>query len=390
MAPMPPYATDIPDNEYDKPAQTRRLRQKPENPNARSSAYDMYDNYLAPGSDPAASRNSGVGALGLGLMNGDMSDSDDEEEDTPRPKPQAAAPNKQAALLAATTTSQAPPSRAIDAKSPPPIAAPRPGYPAPIAALNLARPAPAASPQQQQHGNPFSDPQNPFKSPQSSPVASSFPPSQPQPRQPAPPGIRIPNIPVPGTPVPSAPFSLQAPMTPITPAFVRPTAAGARDVKFSEPIMRSEKEETLLPKRGERGDDFWRRFSMIAKDETQKTESSWLKKTQSGTSRLSTWVYVIGILLLILIAGGIGIGVYASQGSNSGDPPTAIGGSANQAGDTSVVGTKQGGPTVRSSILVQPTRTLDDRDVSPAAETGVAAIRRHLKRRRGDVSVMMF
>lgn len=44
MAPRPPYATDIPDEEYDSPqAQTRRLRQpKPQDPSARSSTYDVY------------------------------------------------------------------------------------------------------------------------------------------------------------------------------------------------------------------------------------------------------------------------------------------------------------------------------------------------------------
>ena len=34
--------------------------------------------------------------------------------------------------------------------------------------------------------------------------------------------------------------------------------------------MRGEKEETLLPKRGENGDQFWRRFSMVAKVENDR------------------------------------------------------------------------------------------------------------------------
>lgn len=34
--------------------------------------------------------------------------------------------------------------------------------------------------------------------------------------------------------------------------------------------MRSNSEERLLPRRGEKGDDFWRRFSMIAKEEKSK------------------------------------------------------------------------------------------------------------------------
>jgi hypothetical protein len=36
--------------------------------------------------------------------------------------------------------------------------------------------------------------------------------------------------------------------------------------------MRGNSEETLLPSRGEKGDDFWRRFSMVAKEDTQKKE----------------------------------------------------------------------------------------------------------------------
>lgn len=68
--------------------------------------------------------------------------------------------------------------------------------------------------------------------------------------------------------VPSAPHPLQPPMTPITPVFVRPSKSPApTDVKFSETIIRGNSEDNLLPKRGERGDDFWRRFSMVAKEE---------------------------------------------------------------------------------------------------------------------------
>ncbi|KAJ8691467.1 hypothetical protein PTI98_011036 [Pleurotus ostreatus] len=97
MAPRPPYATDIPDEEYDSPqAQTRRLRQpKPQDPSARSSTYDVYNNYLAAGDNNPNStpnpndRNSGVGALGLGLMTADMSDDDDDSDDERDPRPNA-------------------------------------------------------------------------------------------------------------------------------------------------------------------------------------------------------------------------------------------------------------------------------------------------------------
>ncbi|KAF4577104.1 hypothetical protein EYR36_005091 [Pleurotus pulmonarius] len=410
MAPRPPYATDIPDEEYDSPqAQTRRLRQpKPQDPSARSSTYDVYNNYLAAGdNNPNGTpnpndRNSGVGALGLGLMNADMSDDDDDSDDESGPrsnaKQQQQQGGRQAALLAATSENNNN-SRSINAKSPPPIAAPRPGYPAPIAALNLARPPPAASPsspQGRQHHappNPFDPPmQNPFDDPSSHNHTNNnnqpnfnfeFADSGPR-RQP--PGIQIPNNthnmpPPPASPrMPNTPHPLLPPMTPITPAFVRPTPGppADREVKFhAEAIIRSDHEGALLPKRGERGDDFWRRFSMIAKVENEKQttekQSLWLRKTQSGTNRLSRWVYVLGIVLLILIAGGIALGVYASKNDDDSthEPPTVFGGAANEASVPDVGDKKEGSPTVRSSFHVQPTRTLDNRAGYAPQETGV-------------------
>lgn len=231
-------------------------------------------------------------------MTADMSDDDDDSDDERDPrsnaKQQQQQGGRQAALLAATSENNNN-SRSINAKSPPPIAAPRPGYPAPIAALNLARPPPAASPpspQGRQHPaqpNPFDPPmQNPFDDSNShnhnpmsrSPVTPNFnfefADSGPR-RQP--PGIQIPNNarnvpPPPASPrMPNTPHPLLPPMTPITPAFVRPTPGPPtdRDVKFhAEAIIRSDHEGSLLPKRGERGDDFWRRFSMIAKVENEK------------------------------------------------------------------------------------------------------------------------
>lgn len=117
-----------------------------------------------------------------------------------------------------------------------PLAAPRPGYAAPVAALNLSRPSPAATPDGRMPGD-------------------------------------MSQLSVQGVTVPSTPHPLQAPMTPIAPAFARPnTSPSPRDVTFASHkplIMRGDKEETLLPKRGEKGDDFWRRFSVIVKEETK-------------------------------------------------------------------------------------------------------------------------
>lgn len=129
--------------------------------------------------------------------------------------------------------------RAVQQK-PIPLAAPQPGYAAPVAALNLSRPSPVATPEGRMPA---------------SPEMSEYPKPLTLVSQQA--------------SLPNTPHPLQPPMTPISPIFARPSKSPApRDVKFSaQPILRGDKEETLLPKRGQRGDDFWRRFSMVAKEE---------------------------------------------------------------------------------------------------------------------------
>ncbi|KAL1741454.1 hypothetical protein HDZ31DRAFT_45431, partial [Schizophyllum fasciatum] len=231
---------------------------------------------------------------------------------------------------------------------PPPsyIAAPRPGYAAPIAQLNLARPEAAAAPGGRQPGGTaplrVQPPQsvNAVSNPFATPYA--------------------------GTPVPASPHPLQPPMTPITPVFARPRAA---DVKFAEDkgeIMRGDKEDVLIPRRGQQGDDFWRRFSMVIKEDGKKRpgekESSWLKKTQGGTNNMSRWVFIIGMVLLVCAAGGIGLGWYISHNDNTQEQPKAIGGSANEMN----MGSGSGAASLQSSIRVTPTLTVDRR--APATQ----------------------
>lgn len=236
-----------------------------------------YDNYLGPGdngnADKTSSRQSGVGALGMGLLN--MSDSDDDSDDDHSNKKRPNPASKNAALAAATgVVPRFPPASPPRSSSKhamnldshpvqlPTIAAPRPGYAAPIAALNLARPEhvttrapppePIAIPTLE---NPFEPPMAQVYHPNGTPMV-------------APPSPSIP---------PSTPHPLQPSITPITPVFARPNKPG---VTFSEPIprtkpiMRGNNEETLLPGRGEKGDDFWRRFSMVAKIENKKPVGS--------------------------------------------------------------------------------------------------------------------
>lgn len=215
-----------------------------------------YDNYL----DDAKRPISGVGAIGLGLMNGAFDDSDDEDEPPPTTRKPIVGNNQ------TQSSPQSSPTRPSSQPRPPPItgglggpitiAAPRPGYAAPVAALNtLARPPPSISPQSR-HAS-----AQPVQMPQ---VGGVMPPLS----------IRPPPLSTPSPfmipSMPSTPHPLLPPMSPITPALARPPkAAEAREVKFSgqQPILRGNSEETLLPKRGDRGDDFWRRFSYVAKDE---------------------------------------------------------------------------------------------------------------------------
>lgn len=122
----------------------------------------------------------------------------------------------------------------------------------------------------------------------------------------------------------------------------------------------------MLPKRGEKGDDFWRRFSMVIREESSKKgpekTSVWLRKTQSGTNSLSRWVWIIGLLLLACIAGGIGLGWYIAHNNTSHNAPTVIGGGVNEKA-TPVTSSVSMKPGVSSSPHVSPTNTVARRDV---------------------------
>ncbi|OBZ68727.1 hypothetical protein A0H81_11071 [Grifola frondosa] len=207
-------------------------------------------------------------------------------------------------------------------QQPIPLAAPKPGYAAPVSALNLARPSPVATPEGR------------------SPEMSEFPKPLTLVSQ-----------------LPSTPHPLQPPMTPIEPVFARPSPSPApRDVK-----------------RGQRGDDFWRRFSMVAKEELRTPtgkQSMWLRKTQNGTTRMSRWIWIIGMTLLIIIVAAIGLGWWASHNNTSHNAPTAIGGSANEKdlGSSSVSSTASTAATSSSAFHVTPTNTVARRsDPIPTA-----------------------
>ncbi|KAJ7095707.1 hypothetical protein B0H15DRAFT_964288 [Mycena belliarum] len=419
MAPLagrPPFATDEPETFYQSSPQPRARAPQQQQPEKPTSAYDVYDSYLSPGDGPA-NRNSGIGALGMGFMTADMGDEDsDDEEDMRRARnaSSTSSPSKHAALAAATGAKNS-------------------SSKGPFAPERLETPPPQYNPQQQQRGSPAAAPRTPpapTRAPASASIAAPRPGYAPQmsalnqnasvsrpapSAQPAgrpPPSGGHPNLrivaPAPqsngspfhapspyGTPSPSgSPHPLQAPVTPITPVFARPqrtqtmtstnSSVGFSDTKGL--ILRGDGEETLLPRgRGEKGEQFWRRFSMVAKDPEEKRPSTWLQKTQGGASRLSRWVWIVGLVLIICAAGGIGMGVYISEQASSHYRPDAIGGSADAGASalTTAAATKsniKGGALATTSALhISPTNTVARRAAHPlgTALAGHALRNRH-------------
>jgi hypothetical protein len=107
--------------------------------------------------------------------------------------------------------------------------------------------------------------------------------AQPQPRPAPAPILRVdlppPAMPIPRAPIPAFiqpppspagtlnPHPLNAPSTPITPVFARPSFQGERDVKFKDgAILRGNSEETLIARGTQKGEQFWNRFSFVAKE----------------------------------------------------------------------------------------------------------------------------
>lgn len=162
-------------------------------------------------------------------------------------------------------------------QQPIPLAAPKPGYAAPVSALNLARPSPAASPEGRQPSPQMSQVPKPLM------LVNNM-------------NTRIP--PPAAIAVPSTPHPLPPTMTPIQPVFALPGKADdEREVKFAAtpPILRGNKEETLLPRRGERGDDFWRRFSVIVHQESDKRPN---EKTRLADCLVCCTVRLISLVAL--------------------------------------------------------------------------------------------
>jgi len=208
-----------------------------------------------------------------------------------------------------------------------PLVAPRPGYATNISVLTLNYPSPVATPVGGQ-GDTFD---------RGSPAIT----------------------------VPKTPHPLQPPVTPISPVFARPQKRSTIRFAPEQPIMRGEKEETILPKRGENGDQFWRRFSMVAKVENDRP-STWLVEANIGQNRFSRWVWVWAIFLVLAIVGASVLGWYMTRNNPSNGTPTAVGGKDNEqpvpTTTSSIVAGNLGGST---RFHVSPTLTIANRAREP-------------------------
>jgi len=108
---------------------------------------------------------------------------------------------------------------------------------------------------------------------------------------------------------------------------------------------------------------------MIAREENQRSysqkQSAWLQKTQSGTNRLSRWVWFIGLIVFSCAGLGLGLGWYLSHQTPPHQDPTTFGGRASNG----LVSTssKGSGPTgvSGSSPHVTPTNTVARRAAFP-------------------------
>ena len=139
---------------------------------------------------------------------------------------------------------------------------------------------------------------------------------------------------------------------------------------------------------------------MIAKEELAKPrgakESSWLKKTQSGSVRLNRWVGVVAVLLVMSIVAAVGLGVYFNRNAPGHQQPKVLGGSADEvvssvassssASATSVV-TKSVVGSTSSSLHVSPTFTVARREEEEPMPTvtGVPRVQRRMYRRKAGV-----
>ncbi|KAJ7758165.1 hypothetical protein DFH07DRAFT_1060491 [Mycena maculata] len=160
-------------------------------------------------------------------------------------------------------------------------------------------------------------------------------------------------------PVPVAPVFVQAHTTP---SDSQTTLSSQTILPKYATIMRGNSDDEL-----DNADVFWRRFNANAQLQQlpDAEKSSWLEKNEGKSTRYSRRLWLIGLLLVILAAVGIGVGVFISFHDNSNTSrPDAIGGAAD-AGTVTAAGTAvstavgtAGGTATSSSPVVHPTNTV--------------------------------
>ncbi|KAJ7816966.1 hypothetical protein B0H14DRAFT_1391689 [Mycena olivaceomarginata] len=180
------------------------------------------------------------------------------------------------------------------------------------------------------------------------------------------------------------------PMQSVTPALMRaPSAPGsslsaASESQYSQSqyslsapirpyadtmLIRGNSDDEL-----DKSDVFWRRFnaSAVQQQLPDAEKSSWLEKTQGKRSQHSRILWVVGIIFVLLAAGGIGIGVFLSfHNSSDATRPSTFGGAqdatsagaeaATIGGGSGSGGGGSGGLATSSSPHVSPTNTIADR-----------------------------
>ncbi|KAF7299685.1 hypothetical protein HMN09_00974000 [Mycena chlorophos] len=167
------------------------------------------------------------------------------------------------------------------------------------------------------------------------------------------------------------------------PAFMPPSRPGMMSPSDSQatlstlPSSSSRTEDMLI--RGtdddlQQNDLFWRRFNASAANAQlpDAEKSSWLEKNEGKSSRYYRLLWILGVVFVVLAAGGIAIGIYLSFHSNSNIRPDTLGGQADNTSAAGAVAATAGGDsggttaavitvdgtTIASSLHVSPTNTV--------------------------------
>lgn len=111
---------------------------------------------------------------------------------------------------------------------------------------------------------------------------------------------------------------------------------------------------------------------MVAKEGSERKESSWLHKMRNGSNRQTRMVWLTGIFIIILIAGGVVLGLFLSRKAPANQQPVALGGSADSVStstsgsSSAAAASNSAAPSSQTSLHVTPTFTLKNREPDPS------------------------